>query len=194
MALFGNVPEKSSGTENVSVLQNDSGDEACDVRWHIGWLWGCRRVKLNLWERRFGENQGCFSRPGARWRAGFCQFTLTRRAPLDLCRNSPNSSTGDQSRPHHRLRAHETFPWLSSLTRVLFLFSLVISQCCFQRKIIIIYQRNLFDLFWLENNDTAVAIIDSFSYFRSSDPAHMSALHWDSFGYSVRATIKVDLR
>lgn len=142
--------------------------EACDVRWHIGWLWGCRRVKLNLWERLFGGNQGCFSRPGARWRAGFCQFTLTRRAPLDLCRNSPNSSTGDQSRPHHRRRAHETFPWLSSLTRDLFLFSLVISQCCFQRKIIIIYQRSLFDLFWLENNDTAVAIIDSFAYFRSS--------------------------
>lgn len=98
--------------KNASILQTDSGDEACDVRWRTGWLWGCRRVKLNLWERLLCVNQGCFPPSRSRWWGWLCQFTLT----TGFVSKSPDSSTADQS-----LRSDETFPWLSSLTPDLFL-------------------------------------------------------------------------
>ncbi len=89
---------------------------------------------------------------------------------LDSCRNSSNSRAADQSGSG----ADETLRWLSSPRRGLFLFWLVISQCCFQRKIIIIYHRNLSDFFCLENNDSCVAIIHSGFIF--ADPIRLACL------------------
>ncbi len=123
-------------------------------------------VSVEPLERHFCRTWGCFSVSRTWWWRG----ASVRSRSLDSCRNSSNSQAADQSVSG----ADETLRWLSSPRRGLFLFWLVISQCCFQRKIIIIYHRNLSDFFCLENNDSCVAIIHSGFIF--ADPIRLACL------------------
>lgn len=123
---------------------------ACDARWHAA---------------------GCEVADGLSWTSTeallLCLEPDDDEALLSVCARWIHVET---LRIHGRLiKAALARRWDSSLTFIStpgsFLFWLVISQCCFQRKIIIIYHRNLSDLFWLENNDSTVAIIHSVFIF-----------------------------
>lgn len=120
----------------------------------ISRLWGWRRVELNRWERRISKLEAFF-----RW--FFSPFLSGRPALLSeyLCQNS---SAVDQSCPHHRrFSLRRDFSWLWSFNLQSFLFSSVIPRCCFQRKDTLFITSNLSDLFWLEDNDGTVVVIDS---------------------------------
>ncbi len=130
---------------------------ACDVRWHAAGFEVADGLSWTSREALLQNSRLFFCVANLMMTRRFCQVALTGFV-LKLF-----EFTGGWSK---RLRrADETLRWLSSPRRGLFLFWLVISQCCFQRKIIIIYHRNLSDLFWLENDDSAVAIIHSVFIF-----------------------------